>query len=415
MRACAISLNPGHRLVTRRFLTRGGRSSLISRMSLMTKFVDVGSIGCYFESLSDPRHTRNRKHLLVDIAVIAVCGILCGCDGPTAIHRWAKLQAEWLSQHLALDNGIPSRDCIRRLLLALKPEAFQRCFQAWITNAIATDDSNLRQLIAIDGKTCRRSHDHAKDLGPLHIVSAWASEEGIALGQVATDAKSNEITAIPQLLAQLELTDTIITIDAMGCQKDIVAQIVAGGGDGVIAVKDNQPTLKAAIETHFKEHLERDLEDLRYRVHETHDEGHGRIDERSYYLTKTPRDFVCQEDWPWVKAIGYTLRLTQHADGTETDEVRYYICTRYLSGKRFAEAVRSHWSIESMHWVLDVNFREDDSRTRERTLGNNLSWLRRFAITLLKRHPAKDSLSGKMKSCMISTAFLAEVLSLNRV
>ena len=366
----------------------------------MTKLVDVGSIGCYFESLTDPRHTRNRKHLLVDIAVIAVCGILCGCDGPTAIHRWATLQADWLRQHLALPNGIPSRDCIRRLLLALKPEAFQRCFQVWITDAIPTDDTTTR-LIAIDGKTNRRSHDRGKDLGPLHIVSAWASEEGIALGQVATDAKSNEITAIPLLLDQLCLTDTLITIDAMGCQKDIVELIVAGGGDCVIAVKDNQPTLRAAIETYFNQHLERDLEDLRYRSHEPHDEGHGRIDERCYFLTRTPRDFAPGEDWPWVKAIGYTLRLTQHADGTETDEVRYYLCTRYLSGKRFAEAVRSHWSIESMHWVLDVNFREDDSRTRERTLGNNLSWLRRFAITLLKRHPAKDSLRGKMTSCMI--------------
>jgi predicted transposase YbfD/YdcC len=381
----------------------------------MTKLVDVGSIGGYFESLLDPRHPRNRKHLLVDIAVISVCGILCGCEGPTAIHRWAALQINWLSQHLTLPNGIPSRDCIRRLLLALKPEAFQRCFQAWITDAIATDDSNLKRLIAIDGKTLRRSHDHAKDLGALHIVSAWASEDGIALGQVATDAKSNEITAIPQLLEQIHLTDTLITIDAMGCQKNIVAQIVDGGGDAVIAVKDNQPNLKAAIKAHFKEHLERDLEELRYRFYETRDEGHGRIDERSYFLTKPPRDFAPQEDWPWVKAIGYTLRVTQHADGTETDEVRYYLCTRYLSGKRFAEAVRSHWSIESMHWVLDVNFREDDSRTRERTLGNNLSWLRRFAITLLKRHPVKDSLRGKMVSCMASTAFLTEVLSLNRV
>ena len=381
----------------------------------MAKLVDVGSIASYFKSLFDPRHTRNRKHLLVDIAVIAVCGMICGCDGPTAIHRWAALQTDWLNQYLALPNGIPSRDCIRRLLLALKPEAFQRCFQDWITNAIAPDDTNPQQLIAIDGKTCRRSHDHAKDLGALHIVSAWASEEGIALGQVATDAKSNEITAIPQLLAHIYLTDTIITIDAMGCQKNIVAQIVDGGGDCVIAVKDNQPTLKGAIATHFSEHLERDLEDLRYRFYETHDTGHGRKDERTYFLTKPPRDFGPQKDWPWVKAIGYTLRVTQHDDGTETGEVRYYICTRYLSGKRFAEAVRSHWSIESMHWVLDVNFREDDSRTRERTLGNNLSWLRRFAITLLKCHPAKDSLSGKMKSCMISTAFLAEVLSLNRV
>ena len=169
----------------------------------MVKLVDVGSIGSYFESLSDPRHTRNRKHLLVDIAVIAVCGIVCGCDGPTSIHRWAVHRAPWLARHLALPNGIPSRDCIRRLLMALKPEAFQRCFRDWISDAIRTDADDPARLVAIDGKTCRRSHDRAKDLGALHIVSAWATEEGIALGQVATDAKSNEITAIPQLLERI--------------------------------------------------------------------------------------------------------------------------------------------------------------------------------------------------------------------
>jgi predicted transposase YbfD/YdcC len=381
----------------------------------MGKLVDVGSIACYFESLSDPRHTRNRKHLLVDIAVIAVAAILCGCDGPTAIHRWATHRADWLAQYLALPNGIPSRDCMRRLLIALKPGAFQRCFHAWITHVLPTDDSHPQRLIAIDGKTCRNAHDAKHDLGPLHIVSAWASEEGIALGQVATDAKSNEITAIPQLLEQIALADTIVTIDAMGCQKDIVEQIVAGEGDFVIAVKDNQPKLKAAIESFFAEQIERDFEDLRYRTHETRDEGHGRIDERAYYLTKTPRDFAPADDWPEVKAIGYAIRLTQHADGKETSEVRYYIGSRYLSGKRFAEAVRGHWGIESMHWTLDVTFREDDSRTRERTLGNNLSWLRRFAVTLLKRHPVNDSLRGKMLRCGYSTDFLAEVLALNQV
>ncbi len=348
----------------------------------MAQLVDVGSIGSYFESLSDPRHTRNRKHLLVDIAVIAVGGIICGCDGPTAIHRWAKHRTAWLAQHLALANGIPSRDCIRRLLVALKPEAFQRCFPAWISDAISTDADHPERLVAIDGKTCRRSHDTAKDLGALHIVSAWASEEGIALGQVATDAKSNEITAIPQRLGQIELAGTLITVDAMGCQKEIVEQVVTGGGDGVIAVKDNQPKLLAAIQTFFLDHLERDLEDLRYRYHETLDEGHGRIDERSYYLAKVPHEFGPAKDWPWVKAIGYSVRITRHADGTESDEVRNSLCPRYLGGKRFGEAVRGHWGIESMHWVLDVNFREDDSRTRERTLGNNLSWLRRFAVTL---------------------------------
>jgi len=381
----------------------------------MAKLVDVGSIASYFESLGDPRHMRNRKHLLVDIAVIAVCGIICGCDGPTAIHRWAKHRESWLALHLALPNGIPSRDCIRRLLIVLKPEAFQRCFQAWIADAILIDSNNQGRLVAIDGKTCRGSHDEAKGLGALHIVSAWASEEGIALGQVATEAKSNEITAIPQLLEQIDLAGTLITIDAMGCQKDIVEQIVAGKGDCVIAVKDNQPKLLAAIQTYFSDHLESDLKDLQYRCHETRDDGHGRIDERSYYLTKVPRDFAPAKDWPWVKAIGYTVRITRHADGTESDEVRYYLSSRYFSGKRFGEAVRGHWGIESMHWVLDVNFREDDSRTRERTLGNNLSWLRRFAVTLLKRHPDKDSLRGKMMSCMLNTDYLTQVLSLQHV
>jgi predicted transposase YbfD/YdcC len=383
-------------------------------MLSMAKLVEVGSIGSYFQSLSDPRHARNRKHLLVDIVVIAVCGVLCGCDGPTAIHRWAKHREPWLAEHLGLPNGIPSRDCIRRLLVALKPEAFQRCFRAWIADAIEIDDGP-RRLVAIDGKTCRRSHDAAKGLAALHIVSAWASEEGIALGQVATDAKSNEITAIPLLLEQIDLPGTLITIDAMGCQKEIVEPIVTGGGDCVIAVKDNQPKLMSAIRTFFLDQLERDLQELRYRRHETRDEGHGRIDERSYYLAKTPRDFAPRADWPWVKAIGCAVRITRHADGTESDEVRYYLSSRYLSGKRFGEAVRGHWGIESMHWVLDVNFREDDSRTRERNLGNNLSWLRRFAVTLLKRHPEKDSLRGKMMSCMLSTDFLAQVLSLQRV
>lgn len=382
---------------------------------LVAKLVDVGSIASYFESLSDPRHMRNRKHLLVDITVLAVCAILCGCDGPTAMHRWAMEKKDWLAKYLPLPHGIPSRDCIRRLLIALQPDAFQRCFQDWIAHALSSDDAGPDRLVAIDGKTCRRSHDAGNNLGPLHIVSAWASEEGIALGQVATDDKSNEITAIPKLLEQISLSGTIVTIDAMGCQKEIVEQIVEGGGDCVITVKDNQPKLAAALSAFFQEQIERDFEDVRYRIYETRDEAHGRVDERIYYLAKVPRDFAPAKDWPKVKAIGYALRWTKHADGRETSEVRYYISTRYLSGKRFAEAVRGHWSIESMHWVLDVTFREDDSRTRERTLGNNLSWLRRFAISLLKRHPVKDSIRGKMLRCGYSTDFLTEALGLNGV
>jgi hypothetical protein len=170
----------------------------------VAKLVDVGSIACYFESLSDPRHTRNRKHLLVDVMVIAVAAILCGCDGPTAMHRWAVHQADWLAEYLTLPNGIPSRDCIRRLLMALKPEAFQRCFQDWITGVLLKEDGPDKRIVAIDGKTCRRSHDAKRDLGALHIVSAWASEEGVALGQVVTNDKSNEITAIPHVFCRTD-------------------------------------------------------------------------------------------------------------------------------------------------------------------------------------------------------------------
>jgi predicted transposase YbfD/YdcC len=379
---------------------------------MATKLVNVESIASYFQSLSDPRHTRNRKHLLVDVVVIAICAMVSGSDGPTAIHRWAANRFDWLKQFLPLPNGIPSRDCIRRLLMALSPEAFQKCFQDWIADAIQTDDDGTKRLVAIDGKTCRRSHDAAEGLGPLHIVSAWASAEGIALGQVATEEKSNEITAIPLLLQQIELTDTLITIDAMGCQKEIAAAIVEGGGDFVIAVKDNQPTLRAAVEGYLMEQLGRDFEDLRYRHHETSEAGHGRTDERAYYLCRVPADFALKAEWPWVKAIGYAVRVSVDGNGKETSVVRFYILSRYVSGKRFCEAVRGHWGIEAMHWVLDVTFREDDSRTRERTLGNNLSWLRRFAITLLKRHSIKDSIKGKMLRCLMNPDFLAEVLTM---
>ena len=200
----------------------------------------------------------------------------------------------------------------------------------------------------------------------------------------------------------------------MGCQKEVARDIVEGGGDFVIALKDDQPTLREAVETYFAGHLERDLAGLGYRSYETSESGHGRIDGRPYFLTRVPADFALKEEWPWIKAIGHSLRVTRHADGHETDETRLYTVSRYLSGERLSEAVRGHWGIEPMHWVPDVNFREDGSRTRERTPGNNLSWLRRFAVTLLKRHPVKDSLRGKMMRCMMNTAFLTEVLTLQQ-
>jgi predicted transposase YbfD/YdcC len=229
---------------------------------------------------------------------------------------------------------------------------------------------------------------------------------------VATEEKSNEITAIPLLLKQIELHETVITIDAMGCQKDIARDIVAGGGDFVIAVKDNQPKLAEAIGAVVVGNLDGELQALEHRNFQTDESGHGRRDERFYFVARVPPDLAAKGEWPWVKAIGTAVPITTHADGSPSDEVRYFVLSRFLSGNRFGEAVRGHWGIESMHRVLDVTFREDESRTRQRALANNLSWLRRFAVTLLKRHPIKDSIRGKMIRCLMNTQFLDQVLTL---
>lgn len=379
----------------------------------MATLVSVESMVNYFESLPDPRHTRNRRHLLVDVIVLAVAGVIVGCDGPTAIARWATAKADWLKTILALPGGIPSRDCIRRILSTLKPQAFQECFQDWLAACLESNSNGTIRLIAIDGKTSRRSHDRGKGLGPLHLVSAWASEQGVSLGQLATEEKSNEITAIPQLLEQIDVRGALVTIDAMGCQKEIAKKIRAGGGDYVLAVKENQPKLHQAILDFFEEHLDDDLSRVSHRRHETKEKGHGRFEERYYYLAKVPEDFACKKSWPSIQAIGKAISIRTTADGHEQGDVRYYIVSRFVSGERYAQAVRGHWGIEnSLHWVMDVTFDEDQSRTRDRHMADNLSWLRRFGISLLKQHPRKDSIKGKSQIAGWDNEFLMQVLTL---
>ncbi len=378
----------------------------------LSRTVSLSGIVKHFESLPDPRHTRNRRHLLVDVIVIAVCGVIVGCKGPTSIERWAKAKEDWLATLLELPNGIPSRDCIRRILSALKPAAFQQCFQNWIAACLLGDADGSHRTIAIDGKTMRRSHDKAAGLGPLHIVSAWASEQGIALGQPATAEKSNEITAIPQLIDQIDIQGAVVTIDAMGCQKAIAKKITSGGGDFAIAVKGNQQNLYNAIQDLFSSYTEDDFDGIQHRRHETCDKSHGRIDRRYYYLVKLPADFPLKKQWPGIKAIGMVVRVTTNSDGSESGDVRYLILSRYLSGPRFAQSVRGHGGIEnSRHWVLDVTFAEDQSRARERRLADNLSWLRRFAISLLKQHPSKHSIKGKSEIAGWNNDFLLQVLT----
>jgi len=373
--------------------------------------VSLQSVVQHFESLPDPRDSRNRRHLLVDVIVISVCGVIVGCKGPTSIQRWAKAKQEWLSTVLELPHGIPSRDCIRRVLSALKPEAFQKCFGEWIAACLLCNNNDTQRTIAIDGKMMRRSHDKAAGLGPLHIVSAWASEQGFALGQRATEEKSNEITAIPELLDQIDVGGAVVTIDAMGCQKAIAKKIIDGGGDYVLAVKENQPKLYKAIQEFFNEQMEDGLEHAQHRRHETREKGHGRVEERNYYLAKLPDDFPLKKQWPGIKAIGMAINMTTDKDGNERGDVRFFIVSRYMSGSRFAQAVRGHWGIEnSLHWVLDVTFDEDQSRARERSLADNLSWLRRFAISLLKRHPSKHSIKGKSEIAGWDNEFLMQVL-----
>ncbi len=379
---------------------------------MVKKTASLRSVARHFESLPDPRHERNRKHLLVDVISISVCGILVGCDGPTTIAQWASTgpKSDWLKTVLELPNGIPSRDCIRRILSALKPEAFQACFTAWIGD-LAREDGCVEPIIAIDGKTMRRSHDRGKGLGPLHLVSAWSTENGLTLGQVATEEKSNEITAIPELIDQIDIKGAIVTIDAAGCQKKIAKKIVDGKADYVLAVKKNHPKLFEFINDVFCVEREKDLLKMQVRQHETLSRGHGRLDEHCYVLVKLPKECPFSDAWAGIQAVGMAVRTSTKPDGTSTCDVRYYIVSRFLSGKRFAEAVRGHWGIEnSLHWVLDVTFNEDQSRTRERYMANNLSWLRRFAISLLKRHPEKGSIVGKSRKCGWDDAFLMEVL-----
>ncbi len=373
--------------------------------------VSLDSIVKHFESLPDPRHTRNRRHLLVDVITIAVCGVIVGCSGPTSIERWAKAKADWLEKLLSFQNGIPSRDCIRRVLSALKPEAFQACFQSWMMSLVSKDEET-RSTIAIDGKTMRRSHDRSRGLGPLHLVSAWASEHGLSLGQVATEEKSNEITAIPELIDQIDVRGAIVTIDAMGCQKAIAKKIVDAKGDYVLAVKDNQPKLHEAIKDLFSDERQDDLLKMPHQQHQTSEKGHGRYDERCYVLAKIPRNASWKDAWPGATAVGMAVRITEKSDGTTDGDVRYFIASCYLSGKRFAQVVRGHWGIEnSLHWVLDVTFDEDQSRTRERFAASNLSWLRRFAISMLKRHPSKHSIKGKSEMAGWNNEFLMQVLA----
>lgn len=376
---------------------------------------DVVSIRDYFRDLPDKRSSINRKHLLGDIMVICVCGVLAGADGPIGIGKWAQSHAAWLKSVLPLPNGVPAHDTIGRVLAALKPAAFQRCFEAWISNLRlrpATENPTDREQVAIDGKVLRRSHDRKRGLEALHLVSAWSVANGISLGQLATADKSNEITAIPLLIEQTQLANTIVTIDAMGCQTEIAAALRAAQADYVLALKGNQEKLFEAVRDHALAQMELPAEQAEFQTTQVHVKGHGRIDELTYYQFPAPKTLPGFENWAGLATIGAAVRISKRGD-KESDECRYFLSSLPLDVKQFARCVRGHWAIENgLHWSLDVTFREDECRVRDRHAADNLAWLKRFAITLLKQQTDKNSIAMRRRMAGWNVDYLAQVLGL---
>lgn len=378
---------------------------------------DVVSILDYFAELEDPRSSINRKHVLGDLIVITICGVLAGAEGPKGIALWAQANAEWLYEQLQLPNGIPSHDTIGRLLAALKPSAFQSCFEKWIAHlrvagAAEGEESSEPEVIAIDGKALRRSHDKRHGLGPVFLVSAWSVQGGISLGQLATAEKSNEITAIPELIDHIELNGATVTIDAAGCQKNIAAKVIDKGGDYVLSLKGNQGQLHDDVTDWISEQIENDLENVEARQHVETSKAHGREDTIEYLQFKAPATLRGRRNWKGLRTIGMVTR-TSRKDGKETVEARYFISSLRMGVKRFATAVRGHWGIENtLHWSLDVTFREDDSRLRNRHAADNLAWLRRFALSLFKQQNDKESIAMRRRLAGWNCQYLAQVLGL---
>ena len=369
------------------------------------------SILDHFADLDDPRVERTRRHKLVDIIAIAICSTICGADSWAHMELFGKSKLEWFQSFLELPGGIPSHDTFGEVFARLDPEQFQRCFMAW-TQAIA--ELLPGEVVAIDGKTARRSYDRAGGKGAMHLVSAWAAQNTLTLGQVRTEEKSNEITAIPQLLRQLELQGCIVTIDAMGCQREIAQQIVDGGADYVLAVKENQGQLYEGIRDLFEGAAALGFDGVPYDYAHTVNKGHGRVERRECWVVTAADclDYLDpQGQWPQLKAA---IKVVGHRETVEgsASQPRYYISSLAASAGQLQDAVRGHWSIEnSLHWTLDVTFREDQCRVRKDHGPQNLATLRQISHNLLKNeNTLKVGIQGKRLNAGWREDYLLKVL-----
>jgi predicted transposase YbfD/YdcC len=353
-----------------------------------------------FAKLPEPRRYRRPQHLLTEIVVMALFAVCSGADSWRDIRNYAWQKRDWLATFLNLPAGIPSRDTFRRVFSRLDCQAFQECFVKWqaalhVAPPPPDAPGPLDTHIAIDGKTLRRSFDKAAEVLPLHLVEAWSTDTSLVLGQVATDVKSNEITAIPELLNLLDLAHTVFTIDAAGCQKEIAAKIVAGGGDYILALKDNHPHLREDVGRHFEARHAGWLRPTERKI-VTKEKNRGRQERREYYITPLPAELRGQEAWTGLQSVAQVITTITHQD-RETNEVRYYLSSLLpVRGARIAQCVRQHWGIENgLHWTLDMSFREDESRIRHRRAQENFAWLRRTALSLLKQYQNRLKFQGE--------------------
>ena len=351
----------------------------------------VAAIFDHFETLTDPRIDRNKRHLLHEMVVIALCAAICGAEGWADVERFGKTKLTWFRRFLELEHGIPSHDTFGRVFARLDTHEFLLCLQAWVQHF----QSALReQGIAIDGKTLRRSFDHATGQSALHVVSAWATDLRICLGQVAVDEKSNEITAVPRLLQLLELSGAVVTLDAMHCQKETAMAIRDGQADYLLTVKGNQQTLYQRLLDLFAEYGEQDYQVRGLRRHTTIEKSHGREERREYYVAPAPADL--KATWKDLQTIGMVFRQRQVGDKLH-EETMFFISSLPPRVRKLAKHLRGHWGIEnSLHWVLDVTFREDDSRIRKGNGPEIASMFRKLALNILQQDTTlKSSIRGK--------------------
>jgi predicted transposase YbfD/YdcC len=366
------------------------------------------SIARHFAELTDPRIDRSRLHELLDIIAIAICAVVAGADTWDDIEDFGNAKIAWLKTFLDLPNGIPSHDTFRRLFERLDPEEFQRGFLGWIE---ALHEATERQVIAIDGKSLRRSFDRAKGKSALHMVHAWATANHLLLGQVAVDEKSNEITAIPKLLKMLGISGAIVTIDAMGCQKQIARTIRGREADYILALKANHGLLFERVRAFWLGACAHGRKGGGIRYHREWDEGHGRTECRRCWATSDLSWLEGREEWEGLRSV--VLIESERFIGEKlTVEERYYLSSLPADAKLLNESIRSHWGVEnSLHWVLDVTFDEDRSRIRKENAPENFGLLRRLALCLLKKETtSKRSIKGKRMKAAWDDGYLLRVL-----